>query len=184
MCRRSGGSSESLRRHRPASSRRRMFRNRGSATRPSARRYGSAPSARFNHSHSMKPMQPHEAGCPGRNLNRRSYRQIRRTRPTSVDVSSDSPHEKYEYIRTPTEPQKMSGASIIPATIIFVTAKLRAPPRMPKQPIASMASCYGHEVRDGSDLGLSFARAPTSAGLNSPRALGGGKSRSRWRARR
>ncbi|MGO8468572.1 hypothetical protein AB9F45_28850 [Rhizobium leguminosarum] len=79
-----------------------------------------------------------------------------------VDVSPDSPHEKYAYIRTPIEPQKMSGASIIPATIILVTAKLRAPPRMPKQPIASMASCYGHEVRDGSDLGLG-SLAPISA---------------------
>ncbi|NKL14075.1 hypothetical protein ELI24_11440 [Rhizobium ruizarguesonis] len=32
-------------------------------------------------------------------------------------------HERYEYIRTPTEPQKISGASTIPATIILVTAK-------------------------------------------------------------
>ncbi|EJC66460.1 hypothetical protein Rleg5DRAFT_2176 [Rhizobium leguminosarum bv. viciae WSM1455] len=37
----------------------------------------------------------------------------------------DSPHEKYAYIRKPIEPQKMSGVSIIPATNILVTAKLR-----------------------------------------------------------
>jgi hypothetical protein len=42
-----------------------------------------------------------------------------------VDVSPDSSHEKYEYIRTPIEPQKISGVSIIPATNILVTAKLR-----------------------------------------------------------
>ncbi|TAU88855.1 hypothetical protein ELI41_09940 [Rhizobium leguminosarum] len=42
-----------------------------------------------------------------------------------VDVSPDSPHEKYEYIRTPIEPQKISGVSIIPATNILTTAKLR-----------------------------------------------------------
>ncbi|PDT23997.1 hypothetical protein CO674_07805 [Rhizobium hidalgonense] len=34
-------------------------------------------------------------------------------------------HESIEYIRTPTEPQKITGVSIIPAKKIFVTAKLR-----------------------------------------------------------
>lgn len=95
-----------------------------------------------------------------------------------VDVSPDSPHEKYEYIRTPTEPQKIRGVSIIPATNILVTAKLRTPPRMSKLPIASTESSYGHEVRDGSDLGRGSLALQISAGLNSPRALGGGgKSR-------
>ncbi|EJB02609.1 hypothetical protein Rleg9DRAFT_1413 [Rhizobium leguminosarum bv. trifolii WSM597] len=58
----------------------------------------------------------------------------------------------------PTEPQKITGISIIPTTKIFVTAKLRNAINAAKS-ITVTVSCYGHEVRDRSDFGLSFGRS-------------------------
>ncbi|TAY94097.1 hypothetical protein ELH42_10885 [Rhizobium ruizarguesonis] len=56
-------------------------------------------------------------------------------------------HERYEYIRTPTEPQKISGASTIPATIILVTAK--TPQTPPWRKIYDSYRSFGIGMKSG-----------------------------------
>ncbi|TAY74372.1 hypothetical protein ELH84_11075 [Rhizobium ruizarguesonis] len=56
-------------------------------------------------------------------------------------------HERYEYIRTPTEPQKITGASTIPATIILVTAKTPQTPTRRK--IYDSGRSFGIGMKSG-----------------------------------